>query len=498
MTTKVAKKIGFWTAVAMMFGSIVGIGIFFKNGSITRATGDNGVATLLAWVIGGLISLFAAISFSEIGSQKFKNVHGLAAWSEQALGKKFGYFVRFNLPVFYYGILTIIFGVFVSESFFQALGEKVSITTHIIVGLAFDAFFISLNFISVHSGSWISRFSTVLKIVPLILVAVAGIVLATTNNNPQPDGSGHNSFTNGNSFSFTGLLAALPAVLFAYDAFLDAGTLSSKTIGGSKTVSKAIIVTLISVLALYSIISIAHIIHGAGSVSGLFEQVFPAKAQKALGTFVWVFLFFSACGVANGVTATAVTATEQLVRTETSIFSRKLKQKYGESTTAKLTQLVISTFWTLVIFIPALVLKSDSFVDAISNFPTVIFFGIYGATIVGYWTKRSKANSNKINNILWKTASALAVIGITLVVGYEVFYGFTVQAFLHPNDPSHAGFLADNKYNLNLLQLFGIFIACVVAFLTFPIINWFIIRKTENRPVAIDTQAANFGDDVLY
>lgn len=112
-------------------------------------------------------------------------------------------------------------------------------------------------------------------------MAVAGLALANTNHS-----GGTNSFTNGHSFSFTGLLAALPAVLFAYDAFLDAGTYSSKVEGGSKTVSKAIIFTLISVLVLYSLISVAHILHGAGYVGGLFSQVFPSGAQNALQKFV--------------------------------------------------------------------------------------------------------------------------------------------------------------------------------------------------------------------
>lgn len=501
MTQKVAKKIGFWTALAMLAGSIVGVGIFFKNGSIFAATGGNGTATLLAWIIGGLISLFAAISFSEIGSQKFKNVHGLAAWSESALGKKFGYFTRFNLSFFYYGILSVIFGVFVSESFFNIIEQnsnlKTEVWVHIVVGVAIDAFFLTLNFLSIVAGSWISRFSTVLKLVPLTLVAIAGIVLANTNNDPSATGlAGHNAFTNGRSFSFTGLLAALPAVLFAYDAFLDAGTYADKVKGGSKTISKAIVVTLISVLVLYSIISVAHILHGAGSVTSLFTQVFPASANKGLTTFVWVFLFFSACGVMNGVTAAGVSSTEQTTRTFTSFGSKKLVSKFGLKKAAGINQAVISIFWGLIVFIPALVFKSDAFVDAISNFPTVFFFAIYGLTILGYWIKRDKLNSKKINNILFYVSSALAIAGIAFVIVYQLTYGFTVQSLLHPHDFSSAGFLHDGG-GIQLIQFFGIFIGALVIFFALPIINWALTKKVENNNVIVDTETLKLGNEEL-
>ncbi len=503
MTYKTARKIGFWTAVAITFGSIVGIGIFFKNGSISRATEGNGTATLLAWVIGGIISLFAAVSFSEIGSQKLKNVHGLAAWSEKALGKKFGYFTRFNLSFFYYGILTIIFGVFVSEAFFQIIASNTNfkqppVYAHVLLGLTFDAFFLILNFVSLSAASWVSRFSTVLKLVPLVLVAIAGIVLANTNNAPSGDltGAGHNAFTNGKSFSFTGLLAALPAVLFAYDAFLDAGTLSEKTKGGAKTVSKVTIFTLISVLALYSLISVAHILHGVGSVGGLFEQVFPAKAQKGLQTFVWVFLFISACGVANGVSAAAVAATEQSVRTHTIFLSKKLLTRFGEAKTAWIYQAISAVFWGLIVFIPALVLKSDEIIDAISNFPTLFFFSIYGLTIIGYWRKRDATNTNKINTKLWKTVSAIAVLGITFVVAYSLIYGFTIQAFIHPNDPSSAGFLVSGPDAFSLIQLFGVFIGALAIFFIVPVLNWWLTKRYEKNNVFIDTQALELGQEL--
>ncbi|MCR8613184.1 MAG: amino acid permease, partial [Mycoplasma sp.] len=115
MKEKNARKLGFFSALAMLVGTVVGIGIFFKNGNILAENNNNAIGTLMSWIIGGLVSLFAAISFSEIGSMKTKH-SGLAAWAGKIMNKKNGYFIRFNYTFFYFGALTIILGLFASES----------------------------------------------------------------------------------------------------------------------------------------------------------------------------------------------------------------------------------------------------------------------------------------------------------------------------------------------------------------------------------------------
>ena len=60
------KRFGFFTALSMVIGSVVGIGIFFKNGGVFATTEGNSISVLIAWILGGIISLFAALSFAEV------------------------------------------------------------------------------------------------------------------------------------------------------------------------------------------------------------------------------------------------------------------------------------------------------------------------------------------------------------------------------------------------------------------------------------------------
>ncbi|CRH25457.1 Uncharacterised protein [Chlamydia trachomatis] len=43
MTLKNARKLGFFAALAMLVGSVVGVGIFFKNNSIQKVTDSQGI-----------------------------------------------------------------------------------------------------------------------------------------------------------------------------------------------------------------------------------------------------------------------------------------------------------------------------------------------------------------------------------------------------------------------------------------------------------------------
>lgn len=178
-----------------------------------------------------------------------------------------------------------------------------------------------------------------------MLVALLGIVLATTNHsNNSPAGPlfGHNAFTNGQGFEFTGMLAALPAVLFAYDSFLNILSMKDKVEGGTEKLPKIVIVGMVATIVLYSLIALSAILHGSGMVSGapfgaspslglgIFDQIFPNDAAVAMGKFVIVFLAVSTLGVVNGISAATVAVHEQAFHTNTVFGAKTLKAKFGE------------------------------------------------------------------------------------------------------------------------------------------------------------------------
>ncbi|NQZ65677.1 MAG: APC family permease [Mycoplasmatales bacterium] len=489
MSIKEGKKLGFFAALTMLVGSVVGIGIFFKNGSIFRTTDNNGMTTLLAWIVGGLISLFAAVSFSEIGSMKTGKVSGLAAWNEKAAGKKWGYFVRFNYSFFYFALLTPILGVFVSELLFQfllvskAISSMPHVWVHILVGITLMIIALGVNFTSIYVSGWIQAVTSVLKVIPLILAALIGMIMANTHNLKD----GKNAFEVG-SFSFTSLLASLPLVLFAYDAFLNVGSMSKRIKGGVKTTSKVVFLGMLSITVLYTLIAISSILHNSGFIGSVFSDSLPSNVQEPLTIFTFLFLFISGYGVLNGMSAATVISFNEVVSVNTLFGSKTLKNKFGDK---KATILILSLsilFWTLVFAIPSLVLDTDTIVDAFSNFPTLFFFGIYGTTILLYNRKRDEMTNRKINNILYLSMSWMAIGSIFFVVLYQFAYGMTIQLFLDAHGNSHAGLFAPSGIGaLQNWQLGTILLAVIPIFAGAPILNLVLAKKFEQNEVIVNT-----------
>lgn len=489
---KTGKKLGFFAALTMLLGSVVGVGIFFKNIPISKAVNGNGLTWLLAWIIGGLVSLFAAISFSEIGTMKTNKVHGIPAWAEKVGGKKLGYFTRFNFSFFYFGILGPIIGIFTSEMFFGILSSagamnQPHLAVHIIVGFTFIGIAFMTQILSTKASGIVQSVATIIKFIPLVIAAVIGIVLASTHNIKPTATSpgGHNAFLSG-SFTFPGLIASLPSVLFAYDSFVSVGSLSAKTKGGTKATAKIVFIGMITVMTLYTLIALSSILHGQGSIEQLLEDTLPKSVVRELGIIMFIFMFASAYGVTNAFTAFTYAKFEQATATNTIFGMKTLNKKLGHKKTTIIYALGSYAFWSLTFAIPAMILNSDAIVDVYSNYPTLFFFGIYGLVIILYLFKRKDIETNKMNTIVFKVFAYFASTIIFLVLGFVVFGSETLDAWKDPSGPSGAG-LFKTTIEITKIERFSIFLVFLTVFFAFPYLNAALSKKYENNNVYIDT-----------
>ena len=60
------KNLGAVTAMATVVGSVIGSGVFFKPQAIYTATGGAPGLGMYAWLITGIVSIAAALTFSEV------------------------------------------------------------------------------------------------------------------------------------------------------------------------------------------------------------------------------------------------------------------------------------------------------------------------------------------------------------------------------------------------------------------------------------------------
>ena len=84
------KSIGLSAAVSTVVGILIGSGVFFKPQAIYDATNGGPGLGLLAWLIGGLITITAGLTAAEISASIIKP-GGIMVYLEEIYGERIGF-----------------------------------------------------------------------------------------------------------------------------------------------------------------------------------------------------------------------------------------------------------------------------------------------------------------------------------------------------------------------------------------------------------------------
>ncbi|NQZ28962.1 MAG: amino acid permease [Mycoplasmatales bacterium] len=499
MSQKKAKKFGLWTAISLIIGSIVGIGIFFKNIPIFNSAGGNGIVILLAWIFAGLIALGAALAFSEIGT----GVHGKAGLSNyiyKLVGKKFGKLCKIVEPTFYHSLLIFALTCYASEAFLQAVLPdtiNISVSIHmgyvILLSTAIYFFFWTLTIISTKAIGVIQNISVILKFIPLVIVAIVGLVGINGIHSGSVFTSGKWLAADGkkvvvSTFSFSTLIMILPAALFAFDGFIHVTNIATDIENPKRNVPLGIIIGMSGVLILYLLITLAQLITGQSNPSRLLSSIVSsAQAKQIIARLLNIFIAIAALGVCNGFIMSQVRSTEAAIEENlllgSKIFKNKLPKLYGFIYTSMIYIIVV-----IIIGIPAIIMNSDSIIDASSNYPVLFFFMLYTILIISQIINRlkvrkisiknkkiyiekfehQKVKTKNINPWLFYPLATISIIGIMLSISYEIFYASLWLVITDPMGSTHYGVFHGTTKILNY-QAAIIFFITLITFITLPI-----------------------------
>ncbi|WP_215736458.1 APC family permease [Mesomycoplasma hyorhinis] len=507
MTLKNARKLGFFAALAMLVGSVVGVGIFFKNNSIQKVTDSQGITWLLAWVVGGVISLIVALNFSEISFLKPSKLNGLSNWLYRSGGKKLGYFTSFSYAFFYYPIIAMTLGVILSEVLVyfigSAAGKDVSLPyyAHFLIGSVFILLYLVLNQLSIKISGWVALISTILKFIPLLFALIIGIALANSHftNQKLP-----NAFSN-TTFDLSKLILALPGVLFAYDSFLSIGLFQKKVVNPRKTVPRTLIISMIIIVSVYSLIAVSSILHNSGTIWGIISDVFDLSIAKPINIVVTFFLLISVIGVTNAMASATLIQMQDQARIRTVFGVRALAKKMGETKAAWILLAVTFAFWILIVQFPSMFapfLKqvvvdnkvvegqylygsgTDTLLEYMSNTPTIFFFVLYGLSLATYSLKRNRISNpkNRHNKYAFHTITILGCL-VILIMEVAYIYSLISAVVQAPWANSNAGFFASGGVFLPWIYAFVVFIVQILLFIGLPVVNFFLIKMFEKRDI---------------
>ena len=253
MENKLEKKYGLFTAICMVVGIVVGSGVFFKAQVILQKTGGDMPLGVLAWLIGGAIMIVCILAFSAM-AQKYEKVNGIVDYAEAIVGKRYGYYMVCAYAV---------------NALSPKLAGKFQVAT------------------------------TVIKFIPLALMAVVGIIFGLAN------GMLTNNFTTpavGYEVTGSPLFAAVCATAFAYEGWIIATSINAELKDSKRNLPKALLIGGLIIVATY----ILYYIGVAGGATN--QELCDSGATAAfinvfgpvLGNILNLFIAISCMGTMNG------------------------------------------------------------------------------------------------------------------------------------------------------------------------------------------------------
>jgi APA family basic amino acid/polyamine antiporter len=248
-------------ALSIVVGIVIGSGIFLVPREMMAATGRVSVVYLV-WIIGGLLSLFGAMSYAEVAALR-PRVGGEYAFIRDAYG---------DLPAFLYtwtwvtiakpaSIATIAAGLMRVLGDFSALSFlSQPVFAHLswspfwsqLAAIAATWLITWLNIVSTRESANVQAALTWLKII--LIVGIAVVCFASLRH-----GSLHNLATVylGAHAGLTGFMTALIAALWAYDGWSDVSQLAGEVRDPQRSMPLALIGGLFIVAALYMLLQCA-------------------------------------------------------------------------------------------------------------------------------------------------------------------------------------------------------------------------------------------------
>lgn len=301
MAKELRREIGTFTALATVMGTVIGGGVFFKTASVVAANHSANM-TLLAWVLGGLLTICAGLTSAELAAA-IPKTGGAMRYLEYAYGKPVGFLMGWAQILVYYpaniAALSIIFGVQFVALFHLTTVWQLPVA--ILCGLSITG----LNFLGAKVGGRVQSIALVFKLIPIAVIVVLGLFApAHTSIQFWP-------ITTGNHIGWdSAFCSSLLATMFAYDGWISIGNIAGEMKRPEKDLPRAIVLGLALITLVYALVNLVFlrtlpIDAIAGNQNAAADAAMRLFGQVG-GKLVTIGILISVYGAINGYTLTGM------------------------------------------------------------------------------------------------------------------------------------------------------------------------------------------------
>ncbi len=310
------KKYGLITAICMVVGIVVGSGVFFKAEAMLNITNGDLPVALISWLIGGIVMVISAYTFAVMGT-KFEKINGVVDYSEALVGSKYAYYVGWFMATIYYPAMTSALA-WLSARYTMALfGFELNSAETMVLAFVYLILSFALNTLSPKLAGHFQVSTTVIKLIPLILMAVVGtiygikngVLIDNMNSVVELVKDAEGNIVSSTQVARQGvsthlILAGVCTSVFAYEGWVIATAINSELKDAKKNLPRALVLGTIIVVVVYMLyyIGISGSIKTAELLPNGAGLAFKTIFGNVAGTILTVFIAVSCLGTLNGLT----------------------------------------------------------------------------------------------------------------------------------------------------------------------------------------------------
>ncbi|MDF2567557.1 MAG: amino acid permease, partial [Oscillospiraceae bacterium] len=345
------ERYGLFTAITMIVGICIGSGIFFKSDNILSATGGSISLGVLVFALAAIGIIFGGLCIGELASKTDKP-GGVITYFEEFGGKPlacgFGWFQIFIYYPTISAVVSWVVGIYIDVLF----NLNLTFGKQVLIGFAFMTISFVYNVLSPKFGGYFQNATTVIKLIPLFILAIFGLIFG--------DPIGGFSAMSSSEIKGVGWISAVGPIAFMFDGWIVSTSIAHEIKKSKRNLPLALIISPIFVLLAYVIYFV-----GVSSYLGpqklmelqdahvdlIASQIFGSFGAKVILTFVVI----SVMGTVNGLVLGFIRLPQALaLRGNMMPFSKKLSEenkKLNMPLNSAIFAYILSAFWMLVHYI---------------------------------------------------------------------------------------------------------------------------------------------------
>lgn len=429
-TGTLRREIGLPGAITMVIGVVIGSGIFFKASTVFKNAGTP-VVGILAWLIGGIITMASALTVAEIAAA-IPKTGGVFAYLKELYGEKWAFLYGWVQSLIYVpGVAAALSIVFVTQATYfvpmTAVQQK-------ILAIFILFFIMIINILSTKLGSKVQVISTIAKLIPIFVIIIFGFLNGKANGFSSPS-------INGAHIGAPGFGAAMLGTLWAYDGWINVGNVAGELKNPKRDLPRSIILGLTTAIVVYILINTALV--NIMPVSNIIASDKPASDAAVVlfgnggASLIAAGIMISIFGALNGYLLTGVRVPFAMAQDNlfpAPGFFGRVNEKFKTPLNA----------FIFVIILASLYVLSGSF-DTLTNLVVFVMWIFFVMTVIGIFILRKHHKHLDtssyhvplypitpiigivggiyiiINTLFTDTAYSLYGLGITLI-GLPVYY----------------------------------------------------------------------------